>query len=89
MGLPDSQFGPEFWTILAGMTFGFFGLVIRYAYRSKCSRAKCCCFEIERDVEDELVEDVVSMQQGVPLPGESRRGGSIDEGNRHIKTSMD
>lgn len=88
MGLPSYQFGPEFFTIIAGMTFAFFGVIIRFAYRSKCTRAKCCCFEIERDVEDELVEDVVSMEQGVPLPGESIRG-SIDGGQRQIKTSID
>jgi hypothetical protein len=84
MGLPVEQFGPEFFTILAGMSFAFFGVIIRFAYRSKCRRVKCCCLDIERDVEDEMVEDVMSMDQGVPLPGESHDGGQ-----RHIKTSMD
>jgi|Laugrespbdmm15sd_2_1035082.scaffolds.fasta_scaffold17172_3 hypothetical protein len=88
MGLQGEQFGPEFFTIIAGMVFAFCGVIIRFAYRSKCRRAKCCCIEIERDVDDEMVEDVVSMEQGVPLPGESQRG-SIDGGRRHIKTSVD
>lgn len=84
MGLPGNEFGPEFFTIIAGMCFAFFGVIARFTYRSKCRHAKCCCFEIERDVEDELVEDITSMEQGVPLPG----GDSVQAGNRHIRTSF-
>lgn len=83
MGLRGDEFGPEFFTIIAGMVFAFFGVIIRFAYRSKCRHAKCFCIEIERDVDDEMVEDVVSMEQGVPLPGESQRG-SLDGGRRNI-----
>jgi hypothetical protein len=73
MTIPSDQFGPEFFTIIGGMIFAFFGVVIRFAYRSKCRHAKFCCIEIERDVDDELVEDVVSMEQGVSLPGETSK----------------
>lgn len=76
MTIPSDQFGPEFFTIIGGMVFAFFGVVIRFAYRSKCRHAKFCCIEIERDVEDELVEDVVSMDQGVSLPGEASHRGT-------------
>lgn len=32
------------------------GLLIRYSFLSKCIKIKCCCCEIERDVEGELKE---------------------------------
>ena len=30
-----------------------FGLCVRYSFYSKCVRVKCCCIELERDVNDE------------------------------------
>ena len=33
------------------MIFGFCAGALGYALKSKCSRVKCCCFEIVRDVE--------------------------------------
>lgn len=77
-GLPTQQFGPEFFTIIAGMVFAFFGLLVRFAYRSKCKHVKLCCLEVDRDTEEEMVEDVVAMEQGVNLPG-----------GEQIKTNMD
>ncbi len=37
---------------------GSLGLLIRYSYKSKCSKFKCCCIEIERDIEAEKEEDL-------------------------------
>lgn len=31
-----------------------FGLCIRYSFYSKCVKVKCCCIEIQRDVDDEV-----------------------------------
>lgn len=78
MTLPSAQFGAEFFTIIGGMVFAFFGVIIRFAYRSKCRHAKICCIEIDRDVENEMVEDVVSMEQRVDLPGEPHIRNSTD-----------
>ena len=72
MPLPSQQFGPEFFTIIGGMVFAFFGVIIRFMYRSKCRHSKCCCIEIDRDVDDEMVEDVIAMEKGISLPGETK-----------------
>jgi hypothetical protein len=39
---------------IAGL--GFFGLVVRYCFKSKCSEVSCCfgLFKIERDIEQEI-----------------------------------
>jgi hypothetical protein len=86
MTLPTDQFGAEFFTIIGGMVFAFFGVIIRFAYRSKCRHAKFCCIEIERDVENEMVEDVVAMEERVSLPGEPHIRNSVD-GN--IKSNIE
>jgi len=72
MGIPGDQFGPEFFTVIGGMVFAFFGVIIRYAYRSKCRTFDCCCVHVEREVDDEMIEDIESMERGVGLPGTPR-----------------
>ena len=44
---------------LATLGAGLIGLAIRYAFRSKCSKASCCCklVEIERDIAAEVEEE--------------------------------
>jgi len=39
---------------IAGL--GFFGLVVRYCFKSKCSEVSCCfgLIKIERDIEQEI-----------------------------------
>ena len=46
-----TNFNSTFFLSLATMTFGFFGTCAIYFLKSKCSRVKCCCVEIIRDVE--------------------------------------
>ena len=46
-----TNFNSTFFLSLATMTFGFCAGALGYALRSKCSRVKCCCVEIIRDVE--------------------------------------
>jgi len=51
--IPSNQFGPEFFSIIGGLVFAFLGLIVRYAYRSKCRHTKFCCIEVDRDVDIE------------------------------------
>jgi hypothetical protein len=43
---------------IAGL--GFFGLVVRYCFRSKCSEVSCCfgLLKFERDIEHEIAEEM-------------------------------
>lgn len=47
-------------TITTGL-IALIGLCVRYAFLSKCVRIKCCCCEIQRDIQNEIVE--MSNQQ--------------------------
>ena len=75
------DFNSTFFLSLATMTFGFFGLALGYALKSKCSSVKLCgCIEIVRDIEAELEEDrmigVPALQtapRDPPAPVNSRR----------------
>ena len=55
------DFSSVFFLSLATMTFGFCAGALGYALKSKCSRVKCCCVEIIRDVE--LEADIEEKQQ--------------------------
>ena len=48
---------------IAGL--GFFGLVVRYCFRSKCSEVSCCfgLLKIERDIEHEVIEQQEQQEQ--------------------------
>lgn len=37
---------------------GVIGLLIRYAFKSKCSNVNCCCglISIQRDINNEIIE---------------------------------
>ena len=60
-----------FWITLATLIIGFLGVVLRYCFKSKCSRVSCCGLVIERDVAGELEEE--RMELGIPS-----RVGSLD-----------
>jgi hypothetical protein len=45
------------------MGFAFLSGALAYLLKSKCSRVKCCCLEIIRDIDAELEEGPT------PLPG--------------------
>ena len=47
-----------FWLSLSTLFCTSIGLIIRYAYRSKCSSVSCCCLKITRDIETEEKEDL-------------------------------
>ena len=62
MGLPTSDLNSVFWLGSGTMLFGFLGLAVKYAYKSKCKSFSCCCFRVERDIESEKQEDLEDMK---------------------------
>lgn len=63
------DFNSTFFLSLATMTFGFCGLALGYALKSKCSSVKLCgCIEIQRDIEAELEEDRMVGVPSLPSP---------------------
>ncbi len=62
-----SQFLSEtFWITFTTMGFGFLTGALAYALKSKCSRVKCCCLEIIRDIDAELEEGTAPIPAPVP-----------------------
>ena len=47
-----------FFLSLTTLICGGLGLLIRFAYKSKCKSVKFCCLKIDRDIETELKEDL-------------------------------
>jgi hypothetical protein len=48
-----NTFDGAFWITMAGICIGFFGLVLRLCYKSKCKQIECGCIKIIRDTENE------------------------------------
>ena len=48
----------SFFLSLTTLICGGLGLLIRFAYKSKCKSVKICCLKIDRDIETELKEDL-------------------------------
>jgi hypothetical protein len=61
-------FSESFWGLLTAGGFAFLGLIVRYAYKSKCKEFEVCCIKIKRDIEAEKQEDIVAMENGIPEP---------------------
>lgn len=61
-------FSEAFWVGLTAGGFAFLGLIVRYAYKSKCKEFEVCCIKIKRDIEAEKEEDIVAMEHGVAEP---------------------
>lgn len=49
-----------FWTTLYTASFGFVLAITHFCYKSKCSKVKFCCIEIERNV---VVEEEIDLTQ--------------------------
>ena len=53
-----------FYLSVATLVAGCVSLIIRYSFRSKCDRVKCCgCCEIHRDTNVELTEDMFGVNK--------------------------
>ena len=65
--MDQSQFGGSFWITIAGIVFGFLGLGIRFALKSKCKKCGICCglFTIERNIEAEIEEEKLELELGI------------------------
>lgn len=48
-----------FFLSLATMVFAFAGVSVRYCFRSKCKTCTMCCIRVERDIKEELSEDLI------------------------------
>ena len=54
------MFSELFWTTAYTAFFGFIIGMSHFCYRSKCSKVKVCCIEIERNVE---IEEEIDMSK--------------------------
>jgi hypothetical protein len=61
MSIPTSDLTGSFWIASGTMLFAFFGLIVRYSYKSKCKNFSICCLKIERDIESEKEEDIEAL----------------------------
>ena len=48
-----NTFDGTFFITITGVCVGFFGLVLRLCYKSKCKQIECGCIKIIRDTENE------------------------------------
>jgi len=56
-----NTFDGTFWITMGGISIGFFGLVLRLCYKSKCKQIECCCLKIIRDTENEEKIDELNI----------------------------
>ena len=63
-----SQLSETFWITFTTMGFAFLTGSLAYALKSKCSRVKCCCLEIIRDIDAELEEGPAPIPNQIPDP---------------------
>jgi hypothetical protein len=54
------MFSELFWTTAYTALFGFIIGMSHFCYRSKCTKVKICCIEIERNVE---IEEEIDMSK--------------------------
>lgn len=76
----DETYSPVLIVSLAAMFFSAVGLVVRYAYKSKCTKVNLCCFSYERNIAEEVREDMRAMDHGhsVAPSGDSLNRRSMD-----------
>ena len=64
-----SQLSETFWITFTTMGFAFLSGMVAYLFKSKCSHVKCLgCFELERDIEAELEDTLVSPESVIEPP---------------------
>lgn len=56
-------------SIVATLATGFAGLVLRYAFRSKCTQVDVCfgCLKIVRDADAETAEEKLELEHNINL----------------------
>ena len=60
------EFDSIFWLSFATLTFAFGGVVINGIFKSKCSKCKLCCIEVERDTAAEIEEQKIEIEHTPP-----------------------
>ena len=70
MSVPVSDLTGSFWIGMGTMVFAFFGICLKYAYKSKCKEVACCCVRIVRDTQEEIKEDLAEIA-AQPSKGET------------------
>jgi len=60
-------------SVICGFSVTFAGLMLKYAFRSKCSHVNLCwgCVAIERDPEAENKEEQIELDHGINLSSDS------------------
>jgi hypothetical protein len=56
------NFDSTFFLTIGGIAFGFFGLLVRSCYKSKCDVIEIGCLKIHRAVEQEEKIDELNIQ---------------------------
>ena len=70
------EYNSVFFISIATITTGFIGVVLKFCFRSKCSRFSCCGITVERDVNAELEEQRIEADQkgiSTPTPSPSQK----------------
>lgn len=62
-----TYFSEAFYVGLVGGGFAFLGLLVRYAYKSKCSEISLCGIHIKREIEVEAQEDMRADEPSTPI----------------------
>ena len=57
---------------MTGVITTFLGLVLRYAYKSKCQKVDLCGIHIERQIDAEVREDMAEGRSSATLPAANR-----------------
>ena len=52
------ELSETFFCLLVTTSIGFLLTVLKFCYKSKCSKVDVCCIKIERTVEIEVKEDI-------------------------------
>ena len=75
----DNSYNSVFFLSLAGMVFGFFGVIIRYALKSKCENVNLCwgLISVDRNTNGELKEEKLEIENGIDPFANSNQSNSI------------
>lgn len=65
------EYDSVFFISIATIFTGFCGIMLKYCFRSKCSKFSCCGLTIERNVEAELEEQRIELAEHNTQPTQS------------------
>ncbi len=62
-----------FYLSVLTLLMGGVGLIVRFAYKSKCKEVQCGCIKITRDIEIEEREDREERNNQVPISSSTQK----------------